>query len=676
VFQVLNEQGFGDAASKAKSILLLPVSVNERLEQLRGAIPHDGGLLIKLEAFLLRGEIVRLRSLYFPHLTPPQALDTGTRLAASLAQARTFADLSDRLLRTNEEAFRPWIEAIAKLERYRLGYKLEEGFALDVFPKTFGLYDQVARLFFEGLALKEDQKQDLKYRGVTPDLLLERPWRKFQVSPLLDAALEPFHGAIGGRLNWEAMETTLQAAFSDETDVPTESGLSKTRAILYNEYQAQQPVTDSLTGSVTGGAANPVTESRKPGYFDRIAERLRADGILAYPGSYWLFGGGLDSEDVHGRVYLSLRRRHVEAIYRYLHGPLQAGAKADGAQVQFKIAWNAEGYSRSDSGVIYFDAKDQETIHRLVARMSREHPEFFKDGHPHFTLPLRGENGAVLQGLSFGEQPAYAHQSFGSLRTDAMTGAVRVARALMGTAEPPDWDEVKQICAYFLRRSGVDIENPAFNEGGRAKFGPLLRRNAVPAPAPAPAPRPAVAVNPDDMRALIAREIVERYPGLRAAPAEKLVKVLAKHMYIAWESSGRFAGSSPEAPSYLPEDIFEEKMAQALGRLEKDRGNPTVEPLRQAIADGDQGARVLRQLKARLRHESPLLNDPQNEKLLKTLAGNIYKSWSAGPQTADALEELFRRRLGLLVEHYKTNGTDDPFKQRLRQELETILSHP
>jgi hypothetical protein len=98
----------------------------------------------------------------------------------------------------------------------------------------------------------------------------------------------------------------------------------------------------------------------------------------------------------------------------------------------------------------------------------------------------------------------------------------------------------------------VDIENPAFNEGGRAKFGPLLRRNEVPASSPAPPPQPAGVVDPDDMRSLIVREILERYPGLRSVQASNLVKAIAKHMYAAWEKSGRFAGSSPEAPSYLP----------------------------------------------------------------------------------------------------------------------------
>jgi hypothetical protein len=206
VFQVLNEQGFGDAASKAKAILLLPVSVNERMEQLRGAIPHDGGLLIKLEAFLLRHEIVRVRSLYFPKLTPSSAW-TPVR-GWPLARPGPFVRRSVRPPAPDE---RRGLSSLGRSDREAralppglpIGGRIHAG----RFSQNLRFEGPGRASLLRGLALKEDQKQDLKYRGVTPDLLLERPWRKFQVSPLLDTALEPFHGAIGGRLNWEAMET-------------------------------------------------------------------------------------------------------------------------------------------------------------------------------------------------------------------------------------------------------------------------------------------------------------------------------------------------------------------------------------------------------------------------------------------------------------------------------------
>jgi hypothetical protein len=85
-------------------------------------------------------------------------------------------------------------------------------------------------------------------------------------------------------------------------------------------------------------------------------------------------------------------------------------------------------------------------------------------------MPLRDEDGDALTGLSFGEEPLTDGESFGTLRAQAMTTAVRTARALMASAEPPDWGEIRQMCDYFLEGAGVNLENPAFNAGGREAF--------------------------------------------------------------------------------------------------------------------------------------------------------------------------------------------------------------
>jgi hypothetical protein len=61
---------------------------------------------------------------------------------------------------------------------------------------------------------------DLHWRGVTPDLLMDRPWRSRTVAPLLGNALEAFRGIISERLSLDAMEKSIQDSVTDDADAP------------------------------------------------------------------------------------------------------------------------------------------------------------------------------------------------------------------------------------------------------------------------------------------------------------------------------------------------------------------------------------------------------------------------------------------------------------------------
>lgn len=683
VFAILKNKGFEEIVPKIDDVVRGPLTIGERLAALRREVPYDGGLLFKLEALLLRGEVVRLRSLYFPKMTPEQALETGVRLTASLAQARSFADLADRLRRTNPEGFKDLIERLERFER--------EGLRFADIPEVFGLRDQVKRLFLEGLSIDADQRQDLQWRGVTPDLLGERPWKKISVSPLLQKHLDPFQGAIGKRLNigqWQQLEKTLTGAFANEQDEPELKDDAEvairpgaTQFVLYDKYQGKSPITD------TGGTlTESQTESKKPGFFDRILERLIQDKIGVHPDGYWFFGGSYGVRPrFEGRIYLSLRRRHAEAIFRTLEKDVQGAVVAQGGKIQFKIAGNPDGYARADAGVIYFHAKDQKTVLAAIQKMHREHPEFFKPGEPLFTMPL-------LEGLSFGEHPLHESVSFGQLRTEAMTTAVRVARALMGTNEPPDWEEIRQMCAYFLNRAGVDIENPSFNAGGREKFGPLLAfsdesptlvmaRPNIPAPAPAgdPAPAPVVAPAPEvpaDPAAvsLMIFELHQRYPALGEKDFLPLVKRMAENMWRRWQSSDSFPGKRAQAPSMIPEEMFEAEVQEAVGAMEKAAARPRIQKLLADMKSGDRGPRVVRALEAKLQRDLPPLREPDLAQAAHALAVDIHNHWKNGKVLSSAaLEASVKLKLVGLRNHFRAHPSSKKSVQNLQVFLEILL---
>jgi hypothetical protein len=648
VLETLEREGFGDVVPKVREILSSAASVEERLENLRREIPHDAGLLIKLESLMLRREAVLLRALYFPQARLEEALTLGERLARSLAQAVSFPDLAERLGRTNAEGFR---DAVARLTR--LSSRREAVFAFAEIPRTFGLREQARRLFLEGLSLGDGQKRDLQYRGVTPDILAERPWRRIKVPPLLKEALEPFEALAAQRLGLDGMEMSVEGLYAEEGEAPSVNKVGVTAFLLYDEYQAKNPTPSQLLHSQTG--------SSRPEFFEQVEQNLRRDGVPVYAAGYWFYGGTFDpATRFEGRVYLSLRRRHAEAIYRTLSGTVEPAVKAVGGQIQFKIAARPDEYGRSDSGVIYFHAKDQETVYRAVREMHRAHPEFFKDGHPLFTMPLRDETGRALTGLSFGEHPESSGVSFGSLRTGAMTTGIRTARALMKTAEPPDWAEMQQIFAYFLQCAGVEVENPAFNAGGRERFGPLLRLSGAPLRTPEQAPAavdPAVAVN------LIASELLQRYPALRGEEFRTLVERMARDIFKAWRGGG-----------WVPEDVFEARVAAAIDLMRRQNG-PRTGALAEEMIKTDQGPRAVRAVAARLRSEIPLLGEEVFAKLVRAIANNVNKAWLAGDRTGEAFERVYQDYLRRLPAWIEAMGPQSEPLRRLLAELRRRLPH-
>jgi hypothetical protein len=421
--------------------------------------------------------------------------------------------------------------------------------------------------------------------------------------------------------------------------------------LMYDEYQAKNPTPSQVLESKTG--------SSRPEFFEQVEENLQRDRVRVWPSGHWFYGGSFDpATRFEGRIYLSLRRRHAEAIYRTLSGSVEPAVKAVRGEIQFKISARPEENDRSDSGVVYFHARDQETVTRAVREMHRAHPEFFKEGHPLFTMPLRDEAGRPLAGLSFGEHPEFSGVSFGSLRTGAMTTGIRTARALMKTAEPPDWAEMQQIFAYFLACAGVDTENPAFNAGGREKFAPLLRLSAASSHVPAPE---TVSVDPGVATSLIATELLQRYPALRGEEFQTLVQRMARDIFRAWRGRG-----------WVPEDVLEERVEAAVDLMRRQNG-PRTALLAREMRTSDQGPRAVRAVSARLRDEIPLLREEVFAKLVRAVADNVNRSWLAGDRTGEAFESVYQDYLRKLPAWIEANGANSEPLRRLLAELRPKL---
>ncbi|MBI2345680.1 MAG: hypothetical protein HYV03_02070, partial [Deltaproteobacteria bacterium] len=76
-------------------------------------------------------------------------------------------------------------------------------------------------------------------------------------------------------------------------------------------------------------------------------------------------------------------------------------------------------------------------------------------------------------------------ESFGSKRAGPVTKAREAVQALPVGGYLTK-EEVMEIMAYYLDRAGVDVENPAFNTGGRSLFPFIYHHTAAHKEAPEP----------------------------------------------------------------------------------------------------------------------------------------------------------------------------------------------
>jgi len=450
------KRGLGSLAVRIAEIAKEERTPQEKLAHAARDVPQTDGLAQKMRELLVQQAYEELHREHFGNISNVFAFRLFEQLALQIREAATSEDLQRVLI----QGMVPGISS----RRHIVSRSLVEGHekAAEAVPSAFGLRDKVRVLLASRDQERQIQEERLRWMGVTPEVLKERPWKKIGVPPALAAVFEKFKGVADRKLNLAALEQAAKTQLFDDGPLERKEGLGGTVVQMYEAYVAKNP------------QASQITSPSSIGWSERFLNRLAEEKVGGVPNGYWIFGGAFGPE-FDGRIYLSLDRRQAFEVWRYLNQTFAQNAESRNAVIQYKMAANREGLQRSDSAVVYFQEKDQETIYDLIFRMRFAHPEYFKDGHPLFTAPVLDAAGQPMPGVSFGQHPG-RHQSFGSIRSDAMAAGIRVARALLKTSDKPNWNELCQIFAYFLDRSGIDLEHPSFHKDGRGKFKFLISK--------------------------------------------------------------------------------------------------------------------------------------------------------------------------------------------------------
>ncbi|HEU0050717.1 MAG TPA: T3SS effector HopA1 family protein [Patescibacteria group bacterium] len=178
---------------------------------------------------------------------------------------------------------------------------------------------------------------------------------------------------------------------------------------------------------------------------------------------YFKLNGGakVDREPNGGRIYLNVKPEYLPAFYKEaLPRFYRAGVAVD-AKISQKA--NAEDLNRLDKMILYFKETDEQKILAVVSELYQSHPEYFLDGTPHFTKPLRNVEGKPMKGVSFGEQPHFGGVlSFGEIRAKILG---EVFSVMEKNRIEPDDPRVQILFEHACKRFDIDPVSPAFNLG-------------------------------------------------------------------------------------------------------------------------------------------------------------------------------------------------------------------
>lgn len=202
--------------------------------------------------------------------------------------------------------------------------------------------------------------------------------------------------------------------------------------------------------------------------------------LMLIDNGYWLYcnvNGGLRNQTALGRLYFNLKPEYVaqffsQVIYTFRNKGLHI-------QTKIPLKGNAMMFNRFDKMVVYFDAEEEKEVLQIIENLYHNDPKIFdKTGIPRFTAEVRDENGEIMTGIGFGEEPIFRNESFGTIRSKILASVYLDAKYSGLSVIDPRFDfesSFRRACIKYQ----VNPQNPAFNLSRVSELPELKREIAA-----------------------------------------------------------------------------------------------------------------------------------------------------------------------------------------------------
>ncbi|MBD2361089.1 hypothetical protein H6G36_07835 [Anabaena minutissima FACHB-250] len=171
--------------------------------------------------------------------------------------------------------------------------------------------------------------------------------------------------------------------------------------------------------------------------------------------------GNLDVNLGTGRIYLNFTVDGAIALMDSLTQQLNTNT----IPFTFQVLYNPSTYERYDSGVLYFESRDYQAIHKILQVVYKENQTYFQPEIPLFTKFL-------APGLGLAEEP---NQKFASQESFGMNRCQILANALLETWQKGKnavEERMKAIHQHFQDHS-IDLQRPYLNPTSKDIYSPL-----------------------------------------------------------------------------------------------------------------------------------------------------------------------------------------------------------
>ena len=225
----------------------------------------------------------------------------------------------------------------------------------------------------------------------------------------------------------------------------TDGSLAVTKGGLRLHIQREKHLQKSQQSAVVGDVVSI-----------RMPENLVQNGFYMAVGNAGI-QGNLNSEDNAAtvRIYFNVTPEGAVAVMRGLTEKLNEME----IPFSFKVLYNPADYDRYDSGVLYFEKDNYESVWQVLSSVYQEHQSHFQPELPLFTMEL-------APGLGLAEEP---DRKFASQESFGMNRCQIIANGLLTAWQQGDNSPEGRMRAILSQFSllGIDWQRPYLNAESR-----------------------------------------------------------------------------------------------------------------------------------------------------------------------------------------------------------------